>query len=214
MSDQDKAIKELIERTRKELEEAKKPHATSRSWKSPQGYKFLFPWSNAVLLRILIRKLTETLPRSEYRSKAQVDDATRSVVANIEEGYKRSTTGEYIRFLGFSQGSLEEVKGDIERLMQDGFLKSVPESKLTDFGIDLKLWNLWARNPLNSSRILYFPLKFSKGIYRNLKDIKGDNLTYEVFMELINKTDWLLRRLVRSLEQKQDDLKLCLAALK
>jgi len=90
----------LIAKTKQELEQAARPQSTYRSWKSSHGYKFLIPWSNAVLLRILVRKFTQTLPKSEYRTKAQVDDAARSVTANIEEGYKRSTTLEYIQFLG------------------------------------------------------------------------------------------------------------------
>ena len=82
----------------------------TRQWTHPEGYKYLAVWTNAVLLRFLIRKFTETLPRSEHRSKTQLDDAGRSVVSNIEEGYKRPTTKEYLDFLGFSQGSLEEIK--------------------------------------------------------------------------------------------------------
>ena len=195
-------VDELIAKTIRELEQATRPKASSRSWNSTQGYKFLIPWSNTVLLLILIRKLTETLPRSEYRMKAQIDDAARSVVANIEEGYKRAGTKEYIQYISYSQGSLEEVKGDIERLMQDKFLASKPGTKISDLGIDLKTWNYWCRNPLNSSKILYFPLNSSKGTYRNLEELKGKNLTYEIFIELVNKTDWLLRKLVQSLEIK------------
>lgn len=87
-------IDELIAKTMHELQQAEKSPSDFRSWKSPQGYKFLVPWSNSVLVRILIRKLTETLPKSEFRSKAQIDDAARSTIANIEEGYKRATTQE------------------------------------------------------------------------------------------------------------------------
>ena len=162
MSRQNKVIQELIDKTMKELAGAKKTRATSRSWNSSQGYKFLIQWSNLALLRILIRKLTDTLPRSEYRSKTQIDDAARSTVANIEEGYKRSTTSEYKQFIGYSQGSLEEVKGDIERFLQDGLLKSIKGSSLKDLGIDLKTWNTWCRNPVNSSKLLYFPLNSFK----------------------------------------------------
>lgn len=203
-------VDELIAKTLRELEQAKKPSSYSRSWKSPSGYKFLVPWSNAVLLRILIRNLTDSFPKSEYRAKAQVDDAARSTIANIEEGYKRATTEEYIKFISYSQGSLEEVKGDIERFLQDGFLQSSKGSKLEDLGIDLKAWNFWVRNPLNSSKILYFSLKENKGMYRILKDIQPDYLTYEIFLELINKTDWLLRKLVQSLEHKIQHDKLSL----
>lgn len=166
----------------------------TRQWTHPEGYKFLAPWTNAALLRFLIRKFTGELPRSEYRSKTQIDDAARSVVSNIEEGFKRPTTKEYLDFLGFSQGSLEEIKGLIRQLYQDGFLKSVPDSCLAKLGINLEE----VKGLLKDSKG-NIPLKL---LYHPLKSLKGSDLTLEIFMELINKTDWLLRRLVESLERK------------
>ena len=35
-----------------------------------------------------------------------------------------------------------------------------------------------------------------------MDDLKVTDLTYEIFIELVNKTDWHLRRLVESLENK------------
>ena len=202
---------QLSEKTLKELAEAEKPKAQSRSWKDPIGYRFLTPWSNAVLLRILIRTLTSSFPKSEYRRKSQMDDAIRSVVRNIEEGFKRSNTKDYLNFLGYSQGSLEEVKGDVRECLEDGLLRSRPKSTASDLGIELKTWNEWCQNPLHSSKFPYFPLRGFKGI---LKDIKGNDFTYEIFIELINKTDWLLRRLVLSLERKLEDYKLELGGIR
>ena len=218
MSSQD-AARELSEKTLRELSQPKAPQSRSRTWKNPEGYKYLVQWSNAVLLRFLVRKLTGNLPKSEYRRKSQLDDAARSVVRNIEEGYKRPTTADYVQFLGYSQGSLEEVKGDIRELTEDGFLNSKSGSSLIGVGIDLGAFNkvlLSSNHPLTSPKP---PLKDSTGNYRNLKepdfsyrpltalypplkDIRPEDLTYEIFVELINKTDWLLRKLVESLETK------------
>ena len=205
-------INQLIAKTYQELnnpERSRRTQSRSRVWQSPKGYRFLVPWSNSVLLRILIRKFTSTLPRSEHRTKTQLDDAARSVVSNIEEGYKRATTSEYLQFLGYAQGSLEEIHGLVQQSLQDKFLKSISDSSLQSLGIDLQAWNLWARDPAHSLKILYFPLKSSssslkeaKGIYRNLEELKDMDLTYEIFVELVNKTDYLLRVLVSSLETK------------
>lgn len=49
---------------------------------------------------------------------------------------------------------------------------------------------------------MQFPLGKNKGGYRTIMEIKGKGLTYEMFIELINKTDWNLRRLVEALEKK------------
>lgn len=200
-----------------ELSRPAKIEGRSRVWKSTNGYIYLVSWSNASLLRVLGRRFTETLPKREFRLKAQLDDALRSVVANIEEGFARPTTKEYLDFLGYSQGSLKEVKGDFQRAHQDGFLKSIPGSSLIRLGIDLKQWHEALKKSVISNKILQSPLKSLKGNYRNLQEIKGkefkfgypsvdgiraSDLTYEVFIELVNKTDWHIRLLVGSLEKK------------
>ncbi len=217
-----------------EMSRPEKLQARSRVWTDPEGYKYLVAWSNAVLLRSLIRLLTNGLPRSEYRRKNQIDDAARSVVRNIEEGYKRSTTSEYLQFIGYSQGSLEEVKGDIRELTEDGFLRTVGGSSLAGIGIDLGSFHRALRGnkgryrgieddktggggghkgssplessnpPLTSSEPSrkpwdYHPLTV---LYPPLAQVLAGDLTYEIFLELINKTDWNLRKLVESLEKK------------
>lgn len=140
------------------------------------------------------------------------------MVANIEEGFARSTTSEYIQFLGYSQGSLKEVKGDIQRALQDNLLPSVPGSKVTDLGIDYKVWHevlkaLVVSRPQEETGVRgnyrsleeirgELPLKSFKFLYPPVDNFRVDDLTYEIFIELINKTDWHLRRLVESLEKK------------
>ena len=214
-------VKELVAKTMRELAAPEKPKQRSRVWKHPQGYRYLVQWSNTVLLRYLIRLLTNSLPKSEYRRKAQLDDAGRSTVRNLEEGYKRSTTSEYLDFIGFSQGSLEEDKGDIRELTEDGFLRSLPGSSLGDIGINLGELNKalspkgnleeikgelkegikprQKQNPDSDKLFLYRPLTT---LYPPLSEIRAEDLTYEIFIELINKTDFLLRKLVESLERK------------
>ena len=231
---------QLADKTLRELEAAEKPQSNSRSWTDPEGYKYLVPWSNAVLLRYFIRRFTESLPKSEYRRKSQVDDAARSVVRNIEEGFKRTTTSEYLQFIGYSQGSLEEVKGDIRELAEDKFLSSKPGSSLMGIGINLGDVNKGLRenkgnikdskghlpssnaplssfkSPLNSFKpplrdFTYRPLTV---LYPPLNNFQVSDLTYEIFIEIINKTDWLLRQLVQSLERKLGNYKLKLAGLR
>lgn len=141
-----------------------------------------------------------------------MDDAARSVVRNQEEGFKRSTTKEYSDFIGFSQGSLEEVKGDIRELAEDGFLKSKPGSSLASIGLNLKDLNtvLKPKGKLEEFKgelkesFLYQPLTI---LYPPLNKVRAEDLSYEIFLELINKTDYNLRVLVESLEKKLNDEK-------
>lgn len=165
---------------------------TKRQWRHPEGYRYLAPWTNAALLRSLIRLLTAGFPKGEYRRKTQMDDAARSVVRNIEEGFKRPDTKSYLDFLGFSQGSLEEVKGDVRECLEDGLLKSVPGSSLKGIGIDLENFKGWLRDHKTSPNLPY----------PHLTPLTPEDLTYEIFLELINKTDYLTRKLVESLQAK------------
>ena len=196
------AIKTLWEMSRPERIESR-----SRVWEDPEGYQYLAVWQNAALLRVLVRKFTLTLPLDrtlnqslEYRLKAQMDDAARSVKRNIEEGWKRPTTSEYLQFLGYSQASLEELRGDIRDCKTDGFLKSVPGSTLKDKGLNLRV----AKGP-GKGRAKGEPTEPDHPYCKPLKTLKPETLTYEEFMELVNKTDWLLRKLVESLEKKLAD---------
>lgn len=60
-------------------------------------------------------------------------------------------------------------------------------------------------NPVSDSLFRYQPLTT---LYYPLSNIQANDLTYEIFLELINKTDYLLRTLVESLEKKlRDDQK-------
>lgn len=220
-------VQELVEKTFRELSAANKPQQHSRVSQTPNGYIFLVAWSNASLLRILVRTFTETLPKSKYRLKVHLDDAARSVVANIEEGYGRPTTSQYLDFLGFSQGSLREVKGDVQRCLQDGLLSSRSGSSQASLGISLKDWHEVLKRSvisllteskgvyrnLEESRrktpgfagkpnLLQVPLKSFKFLYSPVDNLRTQDLTYEIFVELINKTDWHLRKLAVSLEDK------------
>ena len=132
-------IQQLIEKSKQELSAPDRLVQRSRTWQDPKGYQYLGVWQNAALLRVLVRKFTLTLPLWEKRLKAQMDDCARSQKRNIEEGWKRANTPDYLNFIGYSQGSLEELKGDIRDAKTDGFLKSIPDSNLLRVGIDLRV---------------------------------------------------------------------------
>ncbi|MDO9027436.1 MAG: four helix bundle protein [Candidatus Roizmanbacteria bacterium] len=204
----DSISQQLAEKTMRELRTAEKSQAQSRTWTDPEGYQRLGVWQNAALLRVLIRVFTKgCLPRSEYRLKAQLDDAARSVKRNIEEGWKRPTTKEYLTFLGYSQASLEEVKGDIRDAKTDGFLPSQPLSTLKDtLGINLRV--------IKGTDVKGEPTNQNHPYFIPLNTLNPEALTYEIFIELINKTDWLLRQLVQSLERKLGDYKLQLGGIR
>ncbi|MFH1202113.1 MAG: four helix bundle protein [Candidatus Omnitrophota bacterium] len=89
--------------------------------KREPGYKKLIVWQNAQKLRRLIYETTKQFPKSEMRRIGQMNDSSRSVKQNIQEGYMKTLPG-YINHLNISQGSLLELRGDIEDCFDDGLI--------------------------------------------------------------------------------------------
>lgn len=89
--------------------------------RNPLGYKKLLTWKQANEIFQLTEKFVITLPKYHPETRQRTMDtadhmlrSARSGVRNIEEGFSRATTKEYVTFLGFSKGSLEELLGDFE----------------------------------------------------------------------------------------------------
>lgn len=89
--------------------------------RNPMGFKVLRTWQQANEVFEVTEKYTATFPTKNPATGQYLTDlkdqkirSARSVVRNIEEGYSRNSTGEYLNFLGFSFGSLEELIGDFE----------------------------------------------------------------------------------------------------
>ncbi len=188
---------------------------TYRQASTTTGYKASAAWQTASLLRDLLVLWMEDLPVPPAgglplfsRLKAQLLDAARSTVSTIEEGYARPTTKEYLDYLGFSQASLAEIRGDIERCHSDGLLKpgelrrENTGSALTRSGIPTPSRNF--PYPPVSSRAnptKYGSLREKLREYTG-KNLTGADLTYKLFIELINKTNYLLNQTVTSLQTK------------
>ena len=70
-------------------------------------------------IRRLVYKISERFNKSHLRLVSQMRDAARSAKQNIREGYRRGTLGEFLHYIRISQGSLEELGGDMEDCMED-----------------------------------------------------------------------------------------------
>lgn len=196
---------------------------TTRQAASTQGYKASAHWQTASLLHDLINLWTPSLPSLHYqeaRKREQVESAVWGTVSTIEEGWARPSTKEYLDFLGFSQASLAEVRGGIERFGTKGYLKTgnygnLRENKgvegtqrekgfsaMREAGIPVPSRN-FPYPPVNSRRnpSEYGKLRERLREYTG-REMKAENLTLEIFTELINKTDYLISRAVFGLQEK------------
>src|SRR3972149_10654050 len=97
-----------------------------------QGYKNLIVWKNAQNLRKIIYDISKRFPKSEYRRVSQMRDAARSIKQNIQEGYKRRSIREYMQSLSVAQGSLSELRGDIDDCYEDKLISYTEFNLTTD----------------------------------------------------------------------------------
>jgi four helix bundle protein len=73
-----------------------------------RGYRKLEVWKEAVELYAFVKKKIKTLNEISYKLKAQIEDSSLSVSANIAEGYCRRYLKENIQFNTVALSSLGE----------------------------------------------------------------------------------------------------------
>lgn len=86
------------------------------------AYENLKFYQDICEIRRLIHGITERFNKTNLRLISQMRDAARSAKQNIREGYRRGTVGEFTHYIRISQGSLEELSGDMEDCFEDGLI--------------------------------------------------------------------------------------------
>lgn len=75
------------------------------------SFKELVVWQRAIELSVATYQFTSAFPKAEqFGLTSQMRRAAVSVASNIAEGNGRSTTGEYLLFLGHARGSISELQ--------------------------------------------------------------------------------------------------------
>jgi len=87
-----------------------------------QAYEKLKFYQDICKIRKLIYNITERFVKTHIRLTSQMRDAARSAKQNIREGYRKGSLGEFIHSIRISQGSLEELSGDMEDCLEDGLV--------------------------------------------------------------------------------------------
>jgi four helix bundle protein len=104
----------------------------SRSYKIKTApYERLKFYQDICEIRRLIYRITEQFPKKHMRLVSQMRDAARSAKQNIREGYKKGSIGEFIHAIKISQGSLEELSGDVEDCYEDDLITENEFNKLS-----------------------------------------------------------------------------------
>src|SRR5208282_1763045 len=83
----------------------------SRMIQPARTFKDLVVWQKAHQFVLGVYQFTEKFPTSElFVLTSQFRRAAISIAANLAEGFKKRSEAEKLRFLGISQGSLEECR--------------------------------------------------------------------------------------------------------
>ncbi|HJZ60399.1 MAG TPA: four helix bundle protein [Gemmataceae bacterium] len=79
-----------------------------------QNFTDLLIWQRARTWSKAIFQHTQKKPfKSDRRRVIQINDSSESVMANIAEGFGRGTQGEFVMFLGYALGSLNETQSHL-----------------------------------------------------------------------------------------------------
>lgn len=88
-----------------------------------QTFEDLEVWKEGVKLRRMISELIKTLPKSEqYLLSDQMKRASRSVTANIAEGYGRFHYQENIQYCRQARGSLYELLDHLSVCVDENYM--------------------------------------------------------------------------------------------
>jgi four helix bundle protein len=93
----------------------------------------LVVYQKAVELRRKIKGLAQNLPPEEkFELKSQIRRSSRSISANIAEGYGRYHYQENIQFLRISRGSLLETIDHISVALDESYIDKKTKNDLTE----------------------------------------------------------------------------------
>ncbi len=81
---------------------------------SMQAYERLKFYQDICNIRRFVQRVTKRLEKSHLRLVSHMMDSARSAKQNIREGYRRGSAAEFAHSIKISQGSLEELSGDME----------------------------------------------------------------------------------------------------
>ncbi|MBL7749451.1 MAG: four helix bundle protein [Chitinophagaceae bacterium] len=75
------------------------------------------------LCSIIGKHIDEGRFKRNYRLIDQLEGSSGSIMDNIAEGFERGTKGEFMLFLGYAKGSAGELRSQLYRALNRGYIK-------------------------------------------------------------------------------------------
>ena len=103
-----------------------------------QRFEDIQAWQMARELNGLINKLIdEGLFQKNFTLIDQIRRSAGSVMDNIAEGFERGTRKEFIVFLGYSKGSCGELRSQLYRTFDNGYISETQFSTFAEIAISI-----------------------------------------------------------------------------
>lgn len=117
-------------------------------------FRDLLVWQKAHELVLYIYRITAAFPAEEkYGLVSQMRRAASSVAINIVEGFRRASAKESIRFYDISNASLEELRYEVQLVVDLGYISDkefcVATQRLEEVS---KMLNSWIRSQARNSK--------------------------------------------------------------
>ena len=104
-----------------------------------RSFTELLFWQRARQWSKRIFRFTRREPfQSDRRLTVQINDSSESVMANIAEGYGRGTQGEFVLFLGYAIGSLDETQSHLCAAYDREYLTKIEFGELFQEGTEIR----------------------------------------------------------------------------
>jgi four helix bundle protein len=136
-----------VGREEKEVKEVKEVEGSAERGSPIRNYTDLLIYKQAYRLALEVSKLTRSFPRHEqYELGRQLRNASRSVAANIVEGWaKRNSAAEFKRHLLIANGEGAETKFWLDLAGDEGCArKERCEALKAEYGkLSMMIHNLW-----------------------------------------------------------------------
>jgi four helix bundle protein len=126
---------------------------TASASDKPQGYRDLLVWQKGIALAKEIYQLTKQFPGEEkFGLISQMRRAAVSVPSNIAEGQARRTTGEFVLFISYAEGSLAELDTQLWLAVEFTYLASSQAQDCNDLIAELRRMLNGLRRKLDGSK--------------------------------------------------------------
>ena len=155
------------------------------------GFEYLLAYKLTVPIYDLTMEFVKKYIDYKSRTRDQMEQAARSGMQNIPEGYKQQSLAGYIKLSGVSRGSLEELLGDYLSFARQNKIEVWDKEKVKREIREVReIWEIIKKHP-------YLPPQ------PNFPSLPGDpTKAVNLLITLIQQANYLIDKLIVSLKDK------------